>query len=87
MDIEKFKKMRCPFNIGETVVCVNNEHSEKYLTNGKAYNITESSRSYQNLCIIADHGFSMIPGWDRFITQKENRRKKLNTIVRKGKTI
>ena len=76
--------MRCPFEIGEKIVCINNgDHlSHRYnLTLNKTYSIVEApGKLYDNLCIIDDIGNYGQYMWERFISVKKYRKQKLNKI-------
>lgn len=78
--------MRCPFKIGEKIVCISTDsfsslRKRRITTPGNIYEVSEvEGRLYDNIAITGDHGFKFIPSWGDFITIKEYRKQKLNQI-------
>lgn len=76
--------MPCPFKIGESIVCVDDElafYSDgKLYTKGKIYKVIETRKLFDNAGIVADNGRNIIPSWKKFITIQESRKRKLNSL-------
>ena len=89
--------MRCPFEIGEEVVCIesvdyvskwtrdtNKKEITVLLTCDKHYIITTlNGKLYDNIGVKGDHGFEFQPNWLKFVSLKEYRKRKLNKLNQK----
>ena len=78
--------MRCPFEIGEKIVCINNgNHLSRGIANltlNKTYSVVSHTpgKLFDNLCIIDDNGSYGQYMWERFISVKKYRKQKLNKV-------
>lgn len=71
------------FDIGEQIVCVDNdyEHVDFPFTLWRTYEVMEiTGKLYDNVGVINDKGNSSQPNWNRFISLKEYRKLKLETL-------
>jgi hypothetical protein len=76
--------MRCPFEIGESVIYIADRHNS-FLTKNKEYVVCEvSSILFGNIGINSDNDAFLIPNWEEFITKKEYRKKKLDKVNKKS---
>jgi len=69
--------MKCPFKIGEKIVCVSKLWDMTPCTLDKIY-IVEAG--YKYITIKGDHNSSFVPNWNEFITLKKYRKLKLNKL-------
>lgn len=73
--------MKFPWREGDKIICINNDHSEEYLTVGKEYIVVIiPGKSYDNAGIICDKGAKGQWNWDRFLGELE-----YNKYIRKQK--
>lgn len=79
--------MKCPFKIGEKIVCIKRYEISSMspaTTIGKTYEVYDNPHlNFNTICIRADHGCSIKPNWDFFVTLKEYRKIKLETLNKK----
>lgn len=76
--------MKCPFEIGEKIVCIKRydyTNMEHVTTIGKIYETFDNSHlPYDTICILGDHGCSVKPNWNFFIPLKELRKLKIKKL-------
>lgn len=75
----------CPFKIGETIYCLESQKDSAgpLYTKGKTYKVIAG---YRYMGIIGDpidvlpEGREFIPSWDKFVSLKEARKRKLKKL-------
>lgn len=68
---------KCPFQIGEKIVCITLDWDKTPCTIGKTYIV---KAGYLYIMIKGDNNSSFIPDWKNFITLKEYRKRKIQKI-------
>jgi len=77
------RKMRCPFEIGERVLCVETCWKPELYSVGKTYLVVVCrGKAYDNIGILDDRNMEIMVSWDKFISLRESRKMKLLKISR-----
>ena len=73
-------RLRCPFKIGEEIVCIDDKGLVTLIKNHTYVVATVKGKLYDNVGVKNDSGVVAQYGWDRFVSLQEYRKLKLQNI-------